>query len=60
MPQLLFAGLLDKLTLMIHPVIAGSGRHLFELGESTTRLILKNLRMASKGNSILSYRLRNV
>ena len=58
MPQLLFAGLLDTLTLMIHPVIAGSGRQLFEPGESTTRLILENLQMTSKSNSILSYRLR--
>lgn len=60
MRQLLFAGLLDTLTLMIHPVIVGPGRHLFEPGESTTRLILENLQMTSKGNSILSYRLRNV
>lgn len=57
--QLLFAGLLDTLTLMIHPVIAGSGRHLFEPGDPTTRLILENQQTTSKGNSILSYRLRN-
>jgi dihydrofolate reductase len=30
--QLLFAGLLDSLTLMMHPVVAGQGRHLFEPG----------------------------
>lgn len=53
--QLLFVGPLDTLTLMIHPVIAGSGRHLFEPGDHRV-----NLQMTSKGNFILSYRLRNV
>ena len=38
--QLLFAGLLDALTLTTHPVVAGSGRRLFESGDPLTRLTL--------------------
>jgi len=56
--QLLFAGLLDSLTLMIHPVVAGHGRHLFEPSDPTTRLSLQNSRITSAGNTILSYGLR--
>lgn len=56
--QLLFAGLLDSLTLMMHPVVAGQGRHLFEPGDAATRLTLQNSRVTSKGNAILSYGLR--
>jgi dihydrofolate reductase len=57
--QLLFAGLLDSLTLMMHPVIAGQGRHLFEPADPTTRLTLQNSRVTSAGNTILSYGLRS-
>ncbi|WEO77335.1 dihydrofolate reductase family protein [Cryobacterium sp. SO2] len=56
--QLLFAGLLDSLTLMMHPVVAGQGRHLFEPSDPTTKLVLQNSRVTSKGNTILSYGLR--
>jgi len=56
--QLLFAGLLDRLTAMVHPVIAGSGRHLFEPGDPVTRLTLDSSRHTAKGNAILSYSLR--
>lgn len=54
--DLLFAGLLDELMLMVHPVVAGSGRHLFESGDPTTRLSLEKSVITSKGNSILNYR----
>ena len=57
--QLLFAGLLDSLTLMMHPVIAGQGRHLFEPTDPVTRLSLQNSRVTSAGNTILSYGLRS-
>ena len=57
--QLLFAGLLDSLTVMMHPVIAGQGRHLFEPTDPVTRLTLQNSRMTSAGNTILSYGLRS-
>jgi dihydrofolate reductase len=53
--QLLFAGLLDELTLMTHPVVAGSGRHLFEPGDPATRLSLKDQYRTSKGNDISTY-----
>ena len=53
--QLLFAGLLDSLTLMMHPVVAGTGRHLFEPGDPITRLTLQSSRVTSAGNTILQY-----
>lgn len=56
--QLLFAGLLDRLRLMTHPVVAGSGRHLFEPGDPVTRLTLTGSQITSKGNAILDYALR--
>ena len=58
--QLLFAGVLDKLTVMIHPVIAGVGRHLFEPTDPTTRLELVDSTITSKGNAVLTYRSRSV
>ena len=58
--QLFFAGLLDSLTLMMHPVIAGAGRHLFEPTDPVTRLILQNSRSTPAGNTILSYGVRAV
>ncbi|RFA23545.1 dihydrofolate reductase family protein [Subtercola boreus] len=56
--QLLFGGLLDELTLMIHPVVAGSGQHLFEKTDATTRLELLRSNITSKGNAVLTYALR--
>ena len=53
--QLLFAGLLDELTLITHPVIAGSGRHLFEPTDPTTRLVLTDCVRTSKGNVVTTY-----
>ena len=54
--EMLFAGLLDELTLMTHPVVAGSGyRHLFEAGDPTTRLMLKSNVVTSKGNVVSTY-----
>ena len=56
--QLLFAGLLDSLTVMTHPVVAGAGRHLFEPTDPLTRLTLQKSLMTSKGNALLTYALR--
>ncbi|SDT01581.1 Dihydrofolate reductase [Pseudarthrobacter equi] len=56
--QLLFAGLLDSLQLMTHPVIAGSGRRLFEDGDPLTRLVLLDEKRTSKGNVLSTYGLR--
>lgn len=56
--QLLFAGLLDELSLFTHPVVAGSGRHFFEPTDPTTRLELIGCSRTSKGNAVLTYGLR--
>ena len=53
--QLLFAGLMDELTLITHPVISGEGRHLFEPSDPTTRLALKRSTTTSKGNIVQTY-----
>lgn len=53
--QLLLAGLMDELTLIMHPVISGTGRHLFDASTPTTRLELKNSVQTSKGNMVLTY-----
>lgn len=52
--QLVEAGLVDELTLAIHPVVAGSGRSLFE-GGATTRLSLRDVQRTSKGNLLATY-----
>jgi dihydrofolate reductase len=56
--QLLFAGILDELTLMTHPVVAGTGRRLFEDGDPLNRLDLKDQYATSKGNVVSTYSLR--
>jgi len=52
--QLLVAGLMDELTLIIHPVVAGKGRRLFE-DMPTTRLELRRSQITAKGNAVLTY-----
>ena len=56
--QLLFAGLLDELTLMVHPVVAGEGQRLFRPEDPTTRLELRSSQITSSGNALLTYSLR--
>jgi dihydrofolate reductase len=56
--QLLFSGVLDELTLMTHPVIAGSGRRLFEDGDPQNRLVLEDQYSTSKGNVVTTYSVR--
>ena len=53
--QLLLAGLMDELTLIMHPVISGRGRHLFDATTPTTRLDLVSSQQTSKGNVVLTY-----
>lgn len=54
--ELLFAGLLDELTLITHPVVAGAKyRHLFQAGDPTTRLKLVSSVTTSKGNVVSTY-----
>jgi dihydrofolate reductase len=56
--HLFLAGLLDELTLITHPVIAGKGqRHLFQPGDPTTRLKLLDTIRTSKGNVVSTYTL---
>ena len=57
--QLFLNGLLDELTLITHPVIAGKGqRHLFQPDDPITRLELKSSVSTSKGNVVATYGLR--
>lgn len=56
--ELFFAGLLDELTLITHPVVAGKGKRMFEPTDPVTRLELKNSSTTSKGNVISVYGLR--
>jgi dihydrofolate reductase len=57
--QMLFAGLMDELTLITHPVVAGAGhRHLFEPGDPTTRLTLLASTTTASGNVVSTYALR--
>lgn len=57
--QLFLDGLLDTLTLMIHPVIAGTGIHLFGPEDPMTRLELVDHVSTSNGNALLTYSLRS-
>ena len=57
--SLFLAGVIDELTLITHPVIAGSGkRHLFRPDDDTTRLELIETSRTSKGNVVSTYRLK--
>ena len=54
--SLLQDDLLDELTLMIHPVVVGHGKRLFEGGEPLKRLRLAESKTTSTGVAILTYR----
>jgi dihydrofolate reductase len=54
--SLLRDGLLDELKLMIHPIVVGSGKRLFEEGEGQTKLELVAARTFSTGVLYLTYR----
>jgi len=57
--QLFFAGLLEELTLITHPVVAGKGKHMFLPTDPVTQLVLKNSTVTSKGNVVVTYGLRS-
>lgn len=57
--RLVLAGLVDELTLTIHPVLADQGRRLFDDLDSTTRLSLVNSTQTQAGNIIATYALRS-
>jgi dihydrofolate reductase len=56
--SLLQNDLLDELTLMIHPVVAGKGKRLFKDGSDLKRLKLANSTITSTGVAILTYQPR--
>jgi dihydrofolate reductase len=47
--------LLDELTLMIHPVVVGNGKHLFRSGDRPKRLKLVDCTTTRSGVAILTY-----
>ncbi len=53
--SLLQSGLLDELTLMIHPVVAGKGKRLFEGESALKRMKLVASTITKSGVSILTY-----
>jgi dihydrofolate reductase len=55
-PQLLEAGLLDELTLMISPLVLGQGKRLFGDGTPPRTLKLTEHRVSKGGNVIATYR----
>ncbi len=56
--SLLEQGLLDELILLVHPVVAGSGKRLFKEGDSLKRLHLLSSKMTRTGTVILTYQPR--
>ncbi|MBA2713002.1 MAG: dihydrofolate reductase [Rubrobacteraceae bacterium] len=54
--SLLDDGLIDELKLMVHPVVVGSGKRLFEEGEERTALELVDSKIFSTGVVYLTYR----
>jgi dihydrofolate reductase len=57
--QLFDAGVLDRLTLTVHPVVAGTGRRLFEPGHDTTRLTLVDQTTTPAGTVVVTYARRD-
>jgi dihydrofolate reductase len=53
--SLLQAGLLDELTLMVHPVVVGKGKRLFKDNGALKRLKLVNNKTTRTGVAILTY-----
>ncbi len=53
--QLLFAGVLGELVLVTHPVVAGSGRHLFTADDPVTPLQLLGVGATPRGDVLARY-----
>lgn len=56
--SLFLAGVIDALTLTVHPVVAGEGQRLFDKSVPLTRLTLIEAITTSAGNAVLTYGLR--
>jgi dihydrofolate reductase len=54
-PQLLAAGLIDRLILMTFPVVLGSGKRLFGDGTAPAAMRLVEHRVTARGNIIAAY-----
>ena len=54
-PQLLAAGLIDRLTLMISPVLLGPGKRWFGDGTPPTTLRLVDHKIGTRGNVVATY-----
>ncbi len=54
-PQLLAAGLLDQLTLMIFPVVLGTGKRLFGVGTPPATLRMVDHHVSPRGNITATY-----
>ncbi len=57
--SLFLAGVVDALTLTVHPVVTPEGRRLFDESVPVTRLRLIDSTITSVGNAVLTYALRN-
>lgn len=57
--SLFLAGVIDALTLTVHPVATDQGRRLFDESVPLTRLVLLSGATTSVGNAVLTYGLRN-
>ncbi len=55
--SLFTAGLIDALTLTVHPVVTNEGRRLFDDSVPLTRLRLVDSQVTSLGNAVLTYAL---
>lgn len=56
--SLFLGGVIDELTLTVHPVVAGQGRRLFDESIDTTRLHLVRCVTTQAGNVVVTYSLR--
>lgn len=56
--SLFTAGLIDALTLTVHPVVTDEGRRLFDGSVPLTRLRLVDSQITTVGNALLTYALR--
>jgi dihydrofolate reductase len=57
--SLFLAGVVDALTLTVHPAVTPEGRRLFDESVPLTRLRLIDSAFTSAGNAVLTYALRN-
>ena len=56
--SLFLAGVIDTLTLTIHPAVTGEGKRLFDNSVPVTRLNLVDHTITPAGNAVLTYSLR--